>query len=167
MRSIRTCALGWNLSDPHGSSLFFSPRRLSFTCCRAPESALSPFALFFFGPLTHRLSRNSCKYSRIFALVTRACCEQRRGAVPVPVIHFISCTSATCSLTDDPCTLHARMPAQRRHRLTVRSEVEKQSETLRPCRCLSFLHHFRLCLFAGNHRCDRDRFLTPFLDFLR
>jgi hypothetical protein len=57
----------------------------------ARPRAPSPF-LHFFGPLTHRLStilRNSGKYSCAFALVTWACREQRRGAVPDPMTHFI------------------------------------------------------------------------------
>jgi len=88
------------VSEPHDQSdprscPFISPRLRHLRAGRAPKSAL-PFRSIFYGPLTHQLSAilaNPSKYRSHIALVTRACRErpeQRGGAVPGPVTHFIA-----------------------------------------------------------------------------
>lgn len=83
-----------DISDPRPCP-FISPRLRHLRAGRAPKSAL-PFRSIFYGPLTHQLSAilgNPSKYRCHIALVTRACrerCEQRGGAVPGPVTHFIA-----------------------------------------------------------------------------
>jgi hypothetical protein len=117
------------------------PHAPSFTCRSRAQERPPPFALFRFGPLTHRLSAilgNPSKYRCHFALVTRTCrerSEQGRGGRAWPRDHFIRVLMLT-TLTYPTTTQRSHAPPTplfpAGHEVS-RSEAERKRITLCPC----------------------------------